>query len=108
MDYANTSWIDKVRAHAGQLFGVPVAYTGAAAYETGGDTLTAQQLGLKNIYAITGGYSQDGSHIAIPLFTSNKAVQSLLMKWVVVDTGDEVANDADLSGEIVRLMVWGN
>ena len=42
------------------------------------------------------------------MFTSNKAVQSLLLQWVVVDTGDEAANGADLDAEVVRMMVWGN
>lgn len=105
---ANTQWIDKVRAHANQMFGVPVHYTGAAVYATGGDTFTAQQLGLKNIYAIEPAYSQDNSHLAIPLFTTNKGIQSLLVKWIVVATGLEVGNGVDISAEAVRFMVWGN
>ena len=106
MAAANTEIIDKVFAHAGQLRGVPVAYTGPASYDAGGDLLTAQQLGLKNIYAIGLSPTDDGVQYVMPLFTANKAVQSLYLMWITVATGAEASGD--LSGQIVRLMVWGN
>lgn len=108
MAAANTTVIDKVRANAGQLNGIPVDYVGPASYSTGGDLLTAQQLGLKNIYAIQ--ICAEGTMLnsIVPLFTTNKAVQSLYLAWIVIATGAEVAAAVNLSARRCRLMVWGN
>lgn len=111
MAAANTTVIDKVMAHAGQLVGIPVDYIGPASYVQvagAGDTISAQQLGLKNIYGIAVSPSGSGTYAVYPMFTTNKSAQSVELMWVVIATGAEVAGSVVLSAERVRLMVWGN
>ena len=111
MAAANVTVIDKIYAHAGQLIGVVIDYIGPASYVQvagSGDTLTAKDIGLKNIYAIPPSNSGDGLDVVYALINTNKAVQSAELMWVVIATGAEVAGAVVLSAKHVRLMVWGN
>ena len=100
-----------VSVHAG-----PASYTqiGVATPPTGGDSITAVELGLKVIEGILGpSISQDGQYYAVPVFTNtqvnpaNPGQTSVQLMWVVAATGAQVAGATNLSAKKVRVTAIG-
>lgn len=94
----------------------PASYTqvGVATPPTGGDTLTAIELGLKQIEVIgPSSISQDGQYYAIPIKTNTQVnpsscgQASVRLMWIDANTGAEVAGAVDLSGKTVLVSAVG-
>lgn len=78
-----------------------------------GDVLEAVSAGFKKFDFVVGGITDDGLYRVecIPLGDSSDpsaAVQSnYCLMWFVVATGNEVADNVNLSGSVVRLLAIG-
>lgn len=110
MAAANIVVTQKVAAHAGAMKGVPLRYTGPSSYVAvsgAGDTLQAQSVMLKNIFAMQPTADSTGTYWIIPLLTASPT-QSVEFMWVVIATGAEVAGGVDLDAYSASLMAWGN
>lgn len=79
-------------------------YTGPASYVTNGDSLVASELALKRIEIL---------HFELAVNSSGTVRQlhydhaNELVRWVVPNTGAEVANGTDLSGFSARFEAVG-
>lgn len=76
---------------------------------TGGDTITAQECGMKYITAVCGTFSDDGQYEAVGgvgAAAGGEATSAFLL-WQVAHTGAEVSGATNLSGRTVRLIVYG-
>lgn len=84
----------------------------APAVATGGQTIAAQDFGLKYFDYVVAGLSDTGAYRVecIPGDQSGNgpkgACVSYTLRWVVVSTGNE-AGSIDLSDEVVRVLVVG-
>jgi len=94
--------------HAGPASYVQIDLTTGA-----GDALAAQSCGMRRIDSLDRVRTQDGTYDVIPVFTNtagtpaNGGQATVLLMWIVVATGDEVAADVDLSASIARLTAIG-
>ena len=79
-------------------------YAGPASYATGGDSLTAAELGLGKIEAVNcvgAAWNGSAARILVYDYANSKMV------WYVPNTGAEVGAATDLSLYTVRLEVLG-
>lgn len=82
-------------------------YTGPAAYETGGDPVTPEDVRMGKIYVIAGNVASNGT-AAYLLFLTGPASATQKIQWFVAATGVEVANGVDLSGYTAQVEFIGN
>lgn len=79
-------------------------YTGPASYATGGDPFTAANLGMSTIELLV-------TELAVNAAGTVRGLQydtaAGLLRWIVLDTGAEVAATTDLSGFSARFEAIG-
>lgn len=81
-----------------------VRYTGPASYATGGESVnSAADLGMGEVYGVSGGVISDGSTTRLLWF--DYANQKLM--WFVTSTNAEVANATNLSTFVGVLTFYG-
>lgn len=80
-------------------------YTGPTSYVTGGDSITANDLGLSDIRQLDLGIAADASNANPRLLRLNGAGTKIM--WFVPNTGSEVANATNLSGFTASLYADG-
>jgi len=88
MTISETSYVARDRMNDRMLR--QVKYTGPAAYVAGGESVNASNdLGMAEVYAVTGATIENGSAIRIGWFdyTNQK------LKWYVPNTGAEASGD---------------
>jgi hypothetical protein len=112
LDGYPTSWGSSrasVFPHAG-----PAVYVAAVvATDVGDHAQAAPQAGMKYFDLVVAGLTDSGTYLVQPLHrnslrTPTGAQQTtILLKWIVVATGVEVAPGVDLSAEVVRLLGIG-
>ena len=113
---------DNFGAHKGSVFphAGPASYTAVVEVSpadfpvTGGDIVEAVEAGLKLFdWIASGSLTDDGAYRVevIPLTLSDDQVgapsRTMVLRWVVVATGAEVAGGVDLSDRVVRLFALG-
>jgi hypothetical protein len=110
---------DKIIAGFADVWGgrtraVPLDHTGPASYVTGGETFPAQStfggpnsLGLSGVYWSSGGLTESGNYIVVPIFGGGAGVHGTIkLKWYSA-IGTEVTAATNLSAEKIRLLVIG-
>ena len=80
-------------------------YTGPASYATGGDSITANDVGLSDIRELDFGLAADASAANPRLLRMNTAGTKIM--WYVPNTGSEVANGTNLSAFTAVLRAEG-
>lgn len=80
---------------------------GLASYTTGGQVVTAADLGLKRILFALAMACSDASNFTQPLIAAKKGASSIKLMWFVSTSGAEVANTVNLSSKNTKLMVIG-
>ena len=89
--------------HAG-----PASYTQVTTGPlAGGDVVQAAEFGLKWIERINAGMTSDGLYTVQAFNQTNGPVTSIILRWVVVSTGNQVAGAVNLSGSSVLLEAIG-
>ena len=79
-------------------------YTGPAAYVTGGDPFTAANLGMGTVELLLFELAVNGAGTVRGIqYNASPG----LARWIVLDTGAEVANGTDLSGFSARFEAIG-
>lgn len=98
----------------GELKLVYVDLDGLASYTTGGQVLTAGELGLRQIVHAQAGASDNSAHFcSVAHATKGTQVGTTVaggqvkVMWNVSSTGVEVAGAVNLSARFVRVAVWG-
>lgn len=99
--------VGKLRNPAGALTELYVDLDGPSSYVADGQSLTAQDLGLRWIYHASAGGSDNGDQFCAVGHASKGPVTSVKVAWFVMSTGAEVANGVDLSGRFTRVRVVG-
>lgn len=76
---------------------------------TGGQTVTAQDLGMVEIEHVVASGSDDGTYLVNVIYPNNptRAVRSIILQWLTAAGGAEVVAGTVLSARTVRLHVWG-
>jgi hypothetical protein len=89
-------------------------HVGPAAYSqvttgplAGGDVLSAKELGLEWIEHIQAGFTSDGLFSVEPVNPTAVPAKSVILRWKVVSTGNQVAGAFNLSGSSVNLTAIG-
>jgi hypothetical protein len=72
-------------------------YTGPAAYVTGGDPVTPEDVRMGKVFALGGCVVSNGTAVYLLWLTGAAGATQKIM-WFVAATGVEVANGVDLSG----------
>lgn len=80
-------------------------YTGPTSYVTGGDTITASDVGLSDIRFLELNVALDASNANPRLLVLNGAGTKIM--WFVPNTGSEVANGTNLSGYTSQIRIEG-
>lgn len=99
LDFTTTKhpWVQFLNAKAAL-----VQYTGPSSYATGGDAFTPTDVKL-------GGQVTIFPELAVNAGGTVRGLQydraNELLRWIVLDTGSEVANGTDLSGFSAMLLV---
>lgn len=82
-------------------------FAGPASYTTGGDLITAKDLGLIFIHQVFICYAEDGTQLLIPVYaTGGSAVQSIKALLASI-AGVEVANASNQSAKRFRIVAVG-
>lgn len=90
----------------------PASYTqvtnGAA--PSGGQVVTAKNVGLVSIEFAVGSCSNQGTYVPLVIFDANpnKPMSQIRIKWIVSATGAEVAGAVDLSAVTARMLFIGS
>lgn len=90
-------------------------HTGPASYVTGGETFPTQtayggpnNAGLSGVYFIASCWSWDGTYyVQMKPAAAGSVRGTAQLVWYVAATGAQVANATNLSGETVRLLIFG-
>jgi len=89
----------------------PVSYTAVTngAAPSGGQVVTAREVGMVAIEWAGGTCSATGAWVPLVIFDGNpnKAMQSIRVRWIVAATGAEVAGGVDLSTAKARMLFIG-
>lgn len=86
----------------------PASYVAWTAPSTGGDVLTAKQLGLRSLDFVHGtGSDTSGTYYVRPVNTGTGMRQSWILVWYVLATGVQVAAGVNLAGITIRLSAIG-
>lgn len=92
----------------GKIFEI-IDHYGPAAYVAGGENFNASQVGVGGFDSISvPSPAQSGNYTVVPLIGANhsgNAVSVIKLMWKDAN-GNEAANNANLSAEIVRLHAW--
>lgn len=81
---------------------------GSDSYATGGDKLYAVALGLTKIHsAKTSTLTNSGTYRIEVRFEEEDGAEYILLRFVVIATGNQVANAVDLSAERFRIEAIG-
>lgn len=99
--------VSKLRNPAGTLTELYVDLDGPASYLADGQSLTAQDLGLRWILHASAGGSDNGDQFCAVGHAAKGAVTSVKVAWFVSSTGAEVADEQDLSARFTRVRVVG-
>lgn len=82
-------------------------FTGPASYTTGGDAITARDLGLSWIHEVFSCYAEDGASVLIPVFAvPGEPVTQILAKIASI-AGVEVGNGTNQTAKKFRLVAIG-
>lgn len=81
-------------------------YTGPAAYATGGDPVTPEDVRMGKVFVIGGAVAMDGT-AAYLLYLTSPAGSTQKILWLDATTGLEVANGTDLSGATAQVEFIG-
>lgn len=86
----------------------PSSYTQVSpgATPTGGDSVTAQELGLKFIEGIVSSGDDTGSYLPVPLALVNPST-SAIIRWQLQNSNSEAGSAVNLSARHARLIAWG-
>lgn len=82
-------------------------HTGPASYATNGETITAAQLGLKQLSSVEVSGDDTGAYFTVVKKSANKFVSSFVLIWMTVASPAEVANTTDLSAKTVTIKAQG-
>ena len=77
-------------------------YVGPKSYATGGDPVVLNRYN-NYIDSMHGSVSLSGTYLVRPVPSQAAPRRTWKVKWIVISTGNEVANTTDLSGETVIL-----
>lgn len=94
-----------VPRNGGAIRFIPLQITFDSSYPTGGEAVTAAQLGLRGIYYVVPSVDTTGTYI----LTYNHTAGTTGGKFFVIvsATGAEVANEVDLAAIIFNVLVLG-
>lgn len=82
-------------------------FSGPISYTTGGDAITAKDLGLVWIHHVFVSYAEDGTQLMIPVFeTSGDPIKSFKALLASI-AGVQVANASDQSAKKFRIVAIG-
>lgn len=93
----------------GDRFETVVEATGPASYATGGETVTAKQLGLSSLHHASVSSSDNGAYLLFPVSKSSAGLGAVSIKimWMVQATGAETASTTDLSARKYTIRAIG-
>ncbi len=100
--------------HLDDLLLSPADHTGPASYSqvtpgatpTGGDSITAAELGLKFIEGVLCSGDDTGSYLPVPIAMLSPQT-TVILRWFVAATMAEVGAAVNLSARHTRLIAWG-
>lgn len=100
--------IQKIAPYPAQRQTVPCDYFGPKSYQTGGDVLNATDIGW-DLFTVVRllSLSISGIYEVYSLYPSTGAVPYVTFVWYNFSTGIQVPPGTDLSGESVRLELFG-
>lgn len=83
-------------------------HTGPASYQTGGETVPANDFGMNLIdFVLMSAYSLSGNYIVIAFYPLSQGVSTITLAWYQVATGIQPPQGTNLSTEHVRIEVTG-
>lgn len=99
--------VDKLINTDGALKEIFVDLDGPSSYAADGQAVVASDLGLRWIYGVSAGGSDNGDQFCAAACASKGPVTTFKVAWFVNTTGAEVANGVDLSARFVRVRIAG-
>ena len=82
-------------------------HTGPASYSTGGETITAAQLGLKSLISVQVSGDSTGAYFTVAKVPATKFSSSFVIIWQNVSDGAEVTATTNLSASTVTIRALG-
>lgn len=101
------SIIENLRNPDGVLQELFLDVDGPSSYATGGQTINATDVGLRQIHYAAVEGSDNAGHVVFVRPSAKGQMTSIKLVWVVVGTGAELGAGQNVSGRFVKVRVIG-
>lgn len=82
-------------------------FKGSASYTAGGDSISAEDLGLVWIHQVFAAYAEDGTQLLIPVYATGGAAVKSIKALLASIAGVEVGNGSNQSAKRYRIVAIG-